>query len=324
MLRPSFRFQLQHRHEAAVFCCPPVRHWTGASCELRLCETLSARIHSSQKVGALNSPNIPHRLLTTASRSRQPWRAGAPLSTAKRSEDGNIKQTYVIQLHKPAGLVTSRVGQHGGSTVYDHLNASALVVSPKEASVVIEDFSEWHCIGRLDKATSGLLLLTNDGRLVHHVTNPEAHKFGSQIIRKTYVARCMGILLEETLQQLRDGVELSGGLGKSRPAEVALVAHDSSRTTVLRITVGEGKNRQVRRMLHAVGSGVLELKRTEVGGLHLEDGTAETGSWRLLEDHQVAEHLGYKPRQLEVQREIRQQVRAKLKHAAKSKRRGRR
>ena len=176
------------------------------------------------------------------------------------------------------------------------------------------DIREWHCVGRLDKDTSGLLLLTNDGGLVHAATNPAAaghhnhhdendnggggdgDDIAKKTIKKTYVAKCMGVLSSEQIQRLREGVELSGGLGTSNPAEVEMV-EDDGRNCQLRITIGEGKNRQIRRMLHAVGSGVMTLQRVRFGGLRL-DTTSECGSWRVLDAEEVERSLGYAVREL--------------------------
>mmetsp|Transcript_12232 Transcript_12232/g.19235 ORF Transcript_12232/g.19235 Transcript_12232/m.19235 type:complete len:145 (+) Transcript_12232:386-820(+) len=135
----------------------------------------------------------------------------------------------------------------------------------------------WHAIGRLDAATSGLLLFTNDGSLVHHVTQL------TNKVPKTYMALCKGLLTEEQLQQLRTGVELTGGLGTSAPAEVEVVEEQTA-TTWVRIIIKEGKNRQVRRMLLAIDSQVIDLIRVQVGGIGLD---IEEGGHRMLSDREV-------------------------------------
>jgi len=117
-----------------------------------------------------------------------------------------------------------------------------------------------HAVGRLDQNTSGLLLLTTDGRLLHHVTNPTAHSRaaagsyaeGGGAVSKTYVARVARLNASAVERLRRGGVGLGGGLGESGPAEVELLEERGASCT-LRLTLREGKNRQVRRMLHGVG-----------------------------------------------------------------------
>jgi pseudouridine synthase len=143
----------------------------------------------------------------------------------------------VLAFHKAVGLVTTHHDEHGRETVYQRLRA----VLPRPLRDVA-----WHAIGRLDKDTSGLLLFTDDGALVHHATQP------STGLPKTYRVLAKGLLGEAELAQLRAGVELSGGLGRSAPAEARVVAHQIA-TSWLELTLREGKNREVRRMLLAVG-----------------------------------------------------------------------
>jgi 23S rRNA pseudouridine2605 synthase len=110
-------------------------------------------------------------------------------------------------------------------------------------------------------------------------------------VTKEYRALCKGLLDEATLQRLREGVELTGGLGRSGPAVVQLEAHGIA-TTWITLRIDEGKNRQVRRMLLAVGSQVIRLQRTRVGGVTLPE---KEDSWRLLTEEEVAIGLGYQP-----------------------------
>ncbi|MBL8787673.1 MAG: rRNA pseudouridine synthase, partial [Deltaproteobacteria bacterium] len=121
-------------------------------------------------------------------------------------------RTKVLAYHKPRGVVTTHDDELGRETVYDRLRATL------DASLAVED---WHAIGRLDQDTTGLLLVTNDGALVHHATQPATK------VPKTYRALVKGRLDEGTLQALRDGVELSGGLGRSAPCEVLLEVHQT-------------------------------------------------------------------------------------------------
>lgn len=207
-----------------------------------------------------------------------------PPSVDRHPSDATHK-TLAIAFHKPKGVVTSRVDPLGRPTVYDAL----LDALPTELRR-----HDYQAVGRLDLNTSGLLLFTNDGWLAHQVTNPTAR--ADHRVLKTYRAR-VAKLTDAALQQLRQGVELGGGLGRSQPAAVEVDREERSSSWV-RLTLCEGKNRQVRRMLHAVGSGVIELERIAVGGLTLDRDLCTVGSWRLLQDDEVREHLGYEPRRL--------------------------
>ena len=164
--------------------------------------------------------------------------------------------------------------------------------------------SEWNAIGRLDADTTGLLLLTNDGALVHHVTNRNAKtnaRAGSP--GKTYEARIMGFHENDSpvLEKLRlYGVDIGskyGGLTQPVP-DLAVVSHPTPKTTLVTLTLYEGKNRQVRRMFHAVGSGVMKLRRTAIGD-KLSVAGLEEGQWRVLSDKEVRSALNWEPRNFE-------------------------
>ena len=198
---------------------------------------------------------------------------------------GAVKKFEAILFHKPTGCVTTHrdnqdlpVDTEARPTVYDFL--------PCELRDRKKD-SRFHAVGRLDLKTSGLLILTTDGRLVHHVTDPETK------IEKTYVALCMGRLADEVVERLRRGVDMAGGNGFSAPARVDVEGYEGKKTRI-RLTICEGKNRQIRRMLHAVQSGVMELERTHIGNLDLS-GIEKPGDWRYLTEEEVVSHLGYQP-----------------------------
>jgi 23S rRNA pseudouridine2605 synthase len=135
--------------------------------------------------------------------------------------------------------------------------------------------SKLHAIGRLDADTTGLLLLTNDGGLVHHVTNPEAKDNPSDgmqstknIMKKTYQALIMGHHTESSLLPIRNGVDIGKGYVTKQLVDeddLQVLEHPNHKSTIISITIGEGKNRQVRKMFHAIGSGVMKLKRTRIG-----------------------------------------------------------
>jgi pseudouridine synthase len=197
-------------------------------------------------------------------------------------------RTICILFHKPLGTVTTHHDQLGRRTVYEALEDAL----PQELS----SSGPWHSCGRLDLDTSGLLLLTNDGGCVDHVTNPTS-KPADASVPKTYKALCMGKLDPANVERLRQGVDLCAGLGVSAPARVEVLGYEERPPkTWLAVTISEGKNRQVRRMIHAVGSGVMKLQRISIGKLELDGRVESPGDWRVLEDAEVRSALGYEPR----------------------------
>lgn len=166
-----------------------------------------------------------------------------------------------LLLNKPVGVITTMDDPQGRPTV---------------ARFVPESGPRLFPVGRLDLGTSGLLLLTNDGELAHMLMHPRYH------VPKTYVAVVDGIPDEEDLARLRDGIDLDDG--RTAPAEARLVGSVPKRGTV-EITLREGRKRQVRRMLMAVGHPVRELVRIGYGPIPLGD-LAE-GDTRPLTDDEV-------------------------------------
>ena len=159
-------------------------------------------------------------------------------------------------LNKPAGVVTTADDPQGRPTVVG--------LVPNEPRVFP--------VGRLDVDTEGLLLLTNDGELAHRLTHP------SYGVEKEYVAEVEGLPTRAVLRRLREGVELDDG--PTAPARATLV--DPS---VVRLTIHEGRNRQVRRMCEAVGHSVVRLVRTRIGPL--ADRSLAPGAWRELTGDEV-------------------------------------
>jgi 23S rRNA pseudouridine2605 synthase len=172
------------------------------------------------------------------------------------------QRAVYILLYKPTGYITTFKDPEDRPTVYDLISDVGSFVSP---------------VGRLDLDTSGLLILTNDTQFAERLTNPD-HK-----ISKTYLVKCAGPLTDEALEQLRKGVELSDG--PTRPAEVKRL-RDSGKYSHIEIQIGEGRNRQVRRMVEAIGSKVLKLVRTAIGPIQI--GELKIGTWRLLDDREIA------------------------------------
>jgi pseudouridine synthase len=171
------------------------------------------------------------------------------------------ERLYVL-LYKPTGYLTTYKDPEGRPTVYDLIADVGTFLSP---------------VGRLDLDTSGLLLMTNDNRFAERVTNPNSH------VPKTYLVKASTRLTDAQLRQLRDGIELADG--PTRPAVVTRV-RDSAKYTHFEITLTEGRNRQVRRMVEALGGKVLKLVRVKVGPIGI--GTLPIGKWRLLTPAEVA------------------------------------
>jgi 23S rRNA pseudouridine2605 synthase len=161
-----------------------------------------------------------------------------------------------VLLHKPAGTVTTASDPQGRPTVVDLVDLPERVVP----------------VGRLDVETTGALLLTNDGPLAHRLAHP---RYG---VEKVYVADVEGRPDERDLRALSEGVELEDGM--TSPATVRCLAPSR-----IELTLHEGRNRQVRRMLEAVGHPVRRLHRSTYAGLTLEG--LEPGAWRELEPSEV-------------------------------------
>ena len=166
--------------------------------------------------------------------------------------------TYL--LYKPPGVVSTVSDPEGRPTVVELVPATPRVVP----------------VGRLDYESEGLLLLTNDGELVNAVTHP---RFG---VTKTYLAEVSGQPGPAALRRLQEGVELEDGVARALGAR--LIARSQTRAQ-LELVMGEGRNREVRRMLEAVGHPVLKLVRVAIGPLR--DQTLRPGSWRLLDNSEV-------------------------------------
>jgi 23S rRNA pseudouridine2605 synthase len=158
---------------------------------------------------------------------------------------------YVL-LHKPAGVVTTASDPQGRPTVVELVDHDVRVVP----------------VGRLDVETTGALLLTNDGELAHRLAHPKYE------VEKVYEAEVEGEPSDETLRRLAEGVELEDGM--TAPAQVRRLE-----SSVIELSIHEGRNRQVRRMLEAVGHPVKRLHRSRHAGLTVEGLAA--GAWRELE-----------------------------------------
>jgi pseudouridine synthase len=178
------------------------------------------------------------------------------------------KKIYLL-LYKPKGYITTYKDPEGRPTVYD----------------LIRDVGQFlGTVGRLDQDSSGLLLLSNDTRFAEQVTNPDYK------IPKTYLVKASTLLNDEQLDRLRHGVELNDG--PTQPAIVKRV-RDSEKYTFIEITISEGRNRQVRRMIEAIDSKVLKLVRTRIGALEI--GELPIGKYRELTSAEVRALLTRRP-----------------------------
>ncbi|QRN95028.1 rRNA pseudouridine synthase [Archangium violaceum] len=177
-------------------------------------------------------------------------------------------RTLALMFHKPAGVVVHGSDPEGIGTVFERLRP---VLSPELRGY------EWYAVGRLDRDTTGLLLFTNEERLVAHATSPQTH------VPKRYVAEVEGSPLDAVLQKLREGLVLEDG--PTRPAGARLLAPSH-----VELVLTEGRHHQVKRMLAAVGHPVRTLHREAVGALVLD---VPEGACRLLTDDEVERGLGF-------------------------------
>lgn len=168
----------------------------------------------------------------------------------------------VILLYKPRGVVSTSSDPEGRRTVQDYFR---------------EIPERLYNVGRLDLNSEGLLLMTNDGVLANRLTHP---RYG---VEKTYYAVCDGRLTASEAAKLTNGIELEDGV--TAPARVDAVRTTQRGDTSFLITIHEGRNRQIRRMLEAVGHRTLRLKRERFGPLSL--GTLAPGEWRKLSDEEI-------------------------------------
>ncbi len=172
-----------------------------------------------------------------------------------------------LMLNKPVGYVTTVNDEKGRSTVMDLLKDVPEKIVP---------------VGRLDMYTSGILLFSNDGEFINKITHP------SHETTKTYVVKTRGIPTEKDLEKIRKGVKIDEYV--TSPAKVELLLKDNeNNVSRLRIEIHEGRNRQVRKMVEAVGLSTIALKRESIGSLSLEG--LNKGEWRYLTEKEVADIL---------------------------------
>lgn len=174
----------------------------------------------------------------------------------------NKEELVYILLNKPIGYVTTAKDQFSRDSVLDLVKVKQRVVP----------------VGRLDMYTSGALLLSNDGNFIYKITHPK-HE-----IDKTYTVTLIGIINNEDVVKLQNGVEIDGYITK--PAKVKILKTDIEKNiSRLEITIHEGKNRQVRKMCEVIGKKVQALHRAKIGNLGVKD--LKIGAWRYLTDKEV-------------------------------------
>ena len=178
-------------------------------------------------------------------------------------EKVTYKEFIYLMLNKPDGYI---------SATFDKRDTIVLDLIDKE-DLVFEPFP----VGRLDKDTEGLLVLTNDGQLAHRVLSPKKH------VPKTYYAKIEGIVTEEDIKAFAKGVTLDDGY-ETMPAELIILKSDE--ISEIELTIHEGKFHQVKRMFESVDKKVIYLKRLSMGKLKLDE-NLELGEYRELTDEEV-------------------------------------
>ncbi|MBQ3888514.1 MAG: rRNA pseudouridine synthase [Clostridia bacterium] len=172
-----------------------------------------------------------------------------------------VAEIHHVMLYKPRGYVTTMHDERGRKCV---------------AELVTDVGVHLYPVGRLDKDSEGLLLMTNDGEFANAVMHPRSH------IPKTYRVTVSAVLTDEQAERLRSGVMIEDKM--TLPAEVRVLETSDTRS-VFSITIFEGRNRQIRKMCEAVGLDVIRLKRSSVGSLKL--GMLRPGEWRELTADEV-------------------------------------
>ncbi|MBP3706101.1 MAG: rRNA pseudouridine synthase [Clostridia bacterium] len=172
-----------------------------------------------------------------------------------------VNKKVYIMLHKPRGFVTTMKDERDRKCVSDLVRDVGVKVFP---------------VGRLDRNSEGLLIMTNDGELANILTHPSSH------VNKTYRVTVGGAVDDEQLKRLCSGIELDGTM--TLPCDVFVMERKLDRT-VLGFIIHEGRNRQIRRMCEAVKLEVIRLKRTEIAGVKL--GMLPQGSWRHLNEREM-------------------------------------
>ena len=172
-----------------------------------------------------------------------------------------VTQKVYIMLHKPRGYVTTMSDEFDRKSVADLVKDVGVKVFP---------------VGRLDRDSEGLLIMTNDGEFANSITHPSKH------VNKTYRVTVGGAVDDDQIKKLCEGIIIEGK--KTLPCDVFVTERREDRT-ILNFIIHEGRNRQIRKMCDAVGLKVLRLKRTEIAGVKL--GGLKSGAWRDLNEREL-------------------------------------
>lgn len=173
-----------------------------------------------------------------------------------------VRKTYLL-FYKPKGILSTHGDRRGRKTLYDCLDPKLPWVAP---------------VGRLDKDTSGLILLTNDTEFSSYVTSPASK------VPKTYMVKANILVADDLISDIAQGFKMKNG-DTAKPESVRRL-EDRGKYTWLEIVLTEGKNREIHRLLESVGLKVLKLVRTKIGPCTLEG--LQVGQWRRLEKQEIA------------------------------------
>ena len=173
-----------------------------------------------------------------------------------------VEHYVYILLNKPIGYVTTVKDQFNRPTVLDLVKVNEKILP----------------VGRLDMYTSGALILTNDGEFINKVTHPKNE------VEKTYTVTVKGIVSEEEVEQLKNGVKIDDYVSGKAKVKI-LKTNEQKQISRLQITIHEGKNREVRKMCEAIGKKVLALHRRKIGNLDVKN--MKIGTWRYLTNQEV-------------------------------------
>lgn len=179
----------------------------------------------------------------------------------------NILKIYLL-LHKPKGFLCTYHDPFGRPTIYDLLKNIK---------------NRLNYAGRLDFESEGLVFLTNDGEIIHKITHPR------EMVKKVYEVKTKGIPGDNDIRQLRKGIPIGPGIITS-PCQVKILKK-SLNSSILEITISEGKNRQIRKMLDYLGIQILRLKRTRIGILTIDG--LKPGEYRFLGKHEIVKLKNY-------------------------------
>ena len=174
----------------------------------------------------------------------------------------SVKKNVYIMLNKPRGFITTMNDEHDRKCV---------------AELVKDINTRVYPVGRLDRESEGLLIMTNDGEFTNALTHPSKH------VSKTYRVTIRPTITKEQATEFRNGIEIDGRM--TAPADLRVLETQENRT-VVEVTIYEGRNRQIRKMFEALGIEVARLKRTKIGNLKL--GMLKQGAYRHLTEDEVS------------------------------------